>query len=52
MPSGGAWRKFRIPNGCCTVSPLHKIGNGCFDTKICMYNAHKLVKTEEKHDEN
>lgn len=25
--------------------PLHRIGNGCFDTKICMYNAHKLVKT-------
>jgi hypothetical protein len=23
--------------------PLHRIGNGYFDTKICMYNAHKLV---------
>jgi hypothetical protein len=25
--------------------PLHRIGNGYFDTRICMYNAHKLVNT-------
>jgi hypothetical protein len=30
--------------------PLHRIGNGCFDTKICMYNAHKLVKTEKTEE--
>ena len=23
--------------------PLHRFGNGYFDTKICMYGAHKLV---------
>lgn len=28
--------------------PLHRIGNGYFDTKICMYNAHKLVKAERE----
>jgi hypothetical protein len=26
--------------------PLHRIGNGYFDTKICMYGAHKLVGRE------
>lgn len=26
--------------------PLHRIGNGYFDTRICMYNAHTLVKAE------
>jgi hypothetical protein len=26
--------------------PLHRIGNGYFDTKICMYNAHALVKED------
>ena len=25
---------------------LHRIANGYFDTKICMYNAHKLVKED------
>jgi hypothetical protein len=24
--------------------PLHRLGNGYFDTKVCMYGAHKLVK--------
>jgi hypothetical protein len=28
--------------------PLHRIGNGYFDTQICMYNAHKLVKEAER----
>ncbi len=32
--------------------PLHRIGNGYFDTAVCMRNAHKLVKTEEKLNEN
>lgn len=27
--------------------PLHRIGNGYFDTRICMYNAHKLVGGRE-----
>ena len=27
--------------------PLHRIGNGYFDTSVCMYNAHKLVKNQE-----
>ena len=27
--------------------PLHRIGNGYFDTGVCMYNAHKLVKSHE-----
>lgn len=27
---------------------LHRIGNGYFDTQICMYNAHTLVKSNEK----
>jgi hypothetical protein len=24
--------------------PLHRIGNGYFDTKMCMYGAHKLIR--------
>lgn len=35
--------------------PLHRIGNGYFDTRLCMYNAHKLVNTrnnKENDDEN
>jgi hypothetical protein len=27
--------------------PLHRLGNGYFDTKICMYNAHILLKNHE-----
>ena len=27
--------------------PLHRIGNGYFDTKVCMYNAHFLLKNVE-----
>jgi hypothetical protein len=24
--------------------PLHRLANGYFDTSICMYNAHELLK--------
>ncbi|MBN2039871.1 MAG: hypothetical protein JW864_07520 [Spirochaetes bacterium] len=27
---------------------LHRIGSGYFDTKICMFNAHKLVKGKKQ----
>lgn len=28
--------------------PLHKIGNGIFDTKTCMYGAHRLVQKDQR----
>lgn len=31
--------------------PLHRLGNGYFDTKICMYNAHKLIKEQNQKEE-
>ena len=26
--------------------PLHRLGNGCFDTRVCMYGAHTLVREQ------